>query len=229
MFGFSLVGLEIEDSGVDQLKEPEGGPAVARSKCYGVLAGAFNAPDEEQGKRVLEGALAADFAEATSELPFELDTQLAEPPAGWTAEDLHSEYLRLFEVGMGGPPCPLYGGTWGGDRMRVMEEVVRFYNYFGLKSSEDRRIPPDHLSTELEFLHYLTFREAAAALPTLAPPYRRAQLDFIERQPGRWVPKLKAKLHDLDAAEFFTGLVDLTAELLERDHAHLADTAETPA
>ena len=48
--------------------------------------------------------------------------------------------------------------------MKSMEEVIRFYNYFGLKLSDERRIPPDHLATELEFLHYLTFRQAASKL-----------------------------------------------------------------
>ena len=60
--------------------------------------------------------------------------------------------------------CPLYGGTYGGDRMRTMEEVVRFYRYFGLRPDEETREPPDHLSAQLEFLHFLTYREAKVLL-----------------------------------------------------------------
>ena len=225
MFGFLLVGLDVKDAGGDELKEPEGGPEVARSKCYGMMAAIFNVPDETQFKELNDGTYKERFVEACEELPFELDIELEALPEEWSAEDFHSEYLNLFDVGMGGPPCPLYGGVWGGDRMQVMEEVVRFYNYFGLKSSEERRIPPDHLSTELEFLHYLTYREAAAPMPNLAAPYRRAQIDFIDRQPGRWLPNLAKKLDELDPAPYFTSLVALTTQMLERDRKHL-DEAE---
>ncbi len=221
MFGFSLTGLDIKDAGVDEIKEPEGGPEVARSKCYGMLAASFNVPDETQFKELTDGTYKERLAEACTELPFEIDVEIEALPAEWSADDFHSEYLNLFDVGAGGPPCPLYGGVWGADRMKVMEEVVRFYNYFGLKTSEDRRIPPDHLSTELEFMHYLTYREAAAPMPNLAAPYRRAQIDFIDRQLGRWVPKLSEKLSGLDPAPYFTSLVAYSEQLLERDRAHL--------
>lgn len=228
MFGFSLVGLDVKDAGVDQLVEPEGGPIVARSMCYGMLAASFNVPDETQFKELNDGTYRERFAEACEELPFKLDIEIEALPEDWSADDFHSEYLNLFDVGAGGPPCPLYGGVWGGDRMQVMEEVMRFYNYFGLKSSEERRIPPDHLSTELEFMHYLTYREAAAPMPNLAVPYRRAQIDFIDRQPGRWLPRLSEKLNQLEPAPYFTSLIALTTQMLERDRKHL-DEAEAPA
>lgn len=227
MFGFSLVGLDIEEAGVADFKEPEGGPGVARSKCYAMLASAFNVPDEQQFNELKDSTFESRLGEQCAELPYELELKIEQLPKEWSSEDFHSEYLNLFEVGAGGPPCPLYGGVWGGDRMQVMEEVVRFYNYFGLKSAEDRRIPPDHLSTELEFLHYLTYCEAAAPMPNLAAPYRRAQIDFIDRQPGRWIPKLSKRLEELEAAPYFTSLVALTARMIEGDRRYLAE--ESPA
>lgn len=231
MFGFSLAGLDIKDTGVEDIEEPEGGPDVARSKCYALIASGFNVPDEEGFAGISGGGLAESLEAERGELPFEFEFALEPPPGEWSHEDFQAEYLRLFEVGQGGPPCPLYGGVWSADRMKAMEEVVRFYNYFGLKLSEDRRIPPDHLATELEFLHYLTFRQAASKLAQIAAPYRRAQLDFIERQPGSWVPKLKERLEGLEAAAFFTSLVDATARFLAADLKHLSEEAgsSTPA
>lgn len=225
MFGFSLVGLDIKDAGVDQLKEPEGGPTVARSKLYGLLASAFNTPSEAEFNEIKSGGFSKKLDEASEELPYEIDVGLEPLPDEWSSADLHSEFLNLFEVGAGGPPCPLFGGVWAGDRMAVIEEVVRFYNYFGLKSSEERRIPPDHLATELEFLHYLTYREAASPMETLAVPYRHAQLDFIERQPGRWLPKFSEKLAKLGPARYFTSLVALVSKLLESDRNLLKQEA----
>jgi DMSO reductase family type II enzyme chaperone len=227
MFGFSLVGLDIKDAGVDGLKEPEDGPEVARSKCYALLASGYSVPDEEQFRRLSGGELMAALDEQRGELPFEFDFAIEPVPAEFSHDDLQAEFLRLFEVGAGGPPCPLYGGVWSADRMKSMEEVMRFYNYFGLKLSDERRIPPDHLATELEFLHYLTFRQAASSLAQMAASYHRAQIDFIERQPGRWVPKLKERLDGLQAAAFFTSLLDATARFLVADHEHLVEAPAT--
>lgn len=229
MFGFSLVGLDIKEAGVEGVEEPQSGPEVARSKCYALLASGFSAPDEERFGQLADGELPRLLDEQLAELPYEFDFALAPLPPEWSREDYEAEFLRLFEVGPGGPPCPLYGGVWSADRMKSMEEVMRFYKYFGLKLSDERRVPPDHLSTELEFLHYLTFRQAAAKLDAMAQSYRRAQLDFIARQPGRWVPKLKQRLDGIESADFFTSLVDATARFLATDHGHLAADSEAPA
>jgi DMSO reductase family type II enzyme chaperone len=231
MFGFSLAGLDIKEAGIEGIEEPEGGPDVARSKCYALLASGYNVPDSEGFAAIAGGDLLESLEAERGELPYEFEFSIEPPPGDWSHDDFQAEFLRLFEVGAGGPPCPLYGGVWSADRMKAMEEVVRFYNYFGLKLSDERRIPPDHLATELEFLHYLSFRQAASKLAQIAAPYRRAQLDFIERQPGNWVPKLKERLAELETVAFFESLVDATARFLEADHQHLTEEtgSSTPA
>jgi hypothetical protein len=79
--------------------------------------------------------------------------------------------------------------------MQTMEECVRFYNHFGLTLAEAPRELPDHISTQLEFLHFLAFREAEAWRDGRDPgPWQRAGRDFLERHPGRWVPKLRERL-----------------------------------
>ncbi len=63
----------------------------------------------------------------------------------------------------------------------LLEELVRFYDYFGLKRNEDSEMP-DHLSVELEFMHFLTFLEQKAC--ERGEPIhelRKAQYDFLER------------------------------------------------
>ena len=133
-------------------------------------------------------------------------------------DDLAVEFTRLFDVGAGGPPCPLYGGLYVGARMKTMEEVVRFYNHFGLTVSESPRELPDHITTELEFLHFLAFREAQAIEQGAEPDaFRRAQRDFIARHLGRWIPKLRAKLEGANAMPFFPELVGRLERLLESE------------
>ncbi|AMN47553.1 putative ethylbenzene dehydrogenase (S25dD4) [Steroidobacter denitrificans] len=132
------------------------------------------------------------------------------------AEELAADYSALFDVGTGGkPPCPLHGGAYGGtQRLKVMEEVIRFYDHFGLRLSPDLNEMPDQLGAELEFLHFLSFRQAEAGDGDDTLPYRRAERDFIARHPGRWVPEMRARLEKTAASPFYREIVMLLDEFL---------------
>ncbi len=197
--------------------------AGARSRLYAVLASVFAFPDQELHSAVRDGALSRSLAEVCAVLPYDL-------PAGATAgladagasyADFESEYIRLFDVGAGGPPCPLYGGVYQGDRMKVMEDATRFYNFFELHVSADMRELPDHITTELEFLHYLTFRESE--LPPDGPEtawLRRAERDFLERHLCRWVPKLAERLAKQQTCAFYPALVEFAQAFFTADRAY---------
>ncbi len=197
---------------------PEEERATARSRAFRIFVEALRYPDETLVEVVRGGHLAAALR-ATLEtiepsLGCEVDWNALR--AAGDGDDLAVEYTRLFDVGVSGPPCPLYGGLYTGARMKTMEETVRFYNYFGLSLSEGPRELPDHLATELEFLHFLAFHEARALQCGEDPgSYRRAQADFIERHPGRWVPKLRARLEQQEPMPFFLAVVSALERLLE--------------
>lgn len=201
--------------------------AAARSRAYALIAEALRYPDDELRDILFEGGLSVPLYESLSAL----SPGFAIPAERWrtlqdvgSADDLAVEYTRLFDVGASGPPCPLYGGLYAGDRMKTMEEAVRFYNHFGLTLSEAQRELPDHVSTQLEFMHYLSFREAEA-LHTGADPgsFRRAQRDFVSRHLGAWIPELCKRLERENAPAYFTTLIATLAELLSWDREHLAD------
>jgi DMSO reductase family type II enzyme chaperone len=108
--------------------------------------------------------------------------------------------------------------------MKTMEEAVRFYNHFGLTLSEAPRELPDHLTTELEFLHFLTYREAETLAAGGDPgPWRRAQRDFVSRHPARWVPKLRERLEAADPMPFFRELVGKLTSFLAGEAERLKD------
>lgn len=198
--------------------------AARRSQAYGLFARAWEYPEAELRESITSGELAERLCETLASIDPALvedaDRQaLAETGAG---DDLEVEYTRLFDVGPSGPPCPLHGGLYGGARMKVMEEAVRFYNHFGLSLSESPRELPDHLTTELEFLHYLSFREAQALQAGEdAEPFRRARRDFVERHAGRWIPRLRERLEAQDAAPFFRELARRLERLLLHEKAQL--------
>lgn len=209
---------------LEHLSTPEQEQAGARSRCYRMLAAAFAYPDDEMRETIRSGELAEALEAAVGAVDPELGAGVEWPAlceAGGP-DDLAVEFTRLFDVGASGPPCPLNGGLYGGARMKVMEEAVRFYNHFGLHLDERSRELPDHLQTELEFLHYLTFREAQSLVAAEDPgPYRRAQRDFVARHPGRFVPLLRERLEAQQPLSFFRVLVGLLAGFLERDLRHL--------
>jgi DMSO reductase family type II enzyme chaperone len=205
--------------------------ATSRSRAYATFAGCFEYPDEELCELVRSGALARALRAVLGALDGELAADLDEAALSDAGEGdaLAVEFTRLFDVGAAGPPCPLYGGIWGGARMKTMEEAVRFYNHFGLTLSESPRELPDHLTTELEFLHFLAFHEAEALQCSGDPgPWRRAARDFVARHPGRWVPKLRAKLAEQDPVPFFRELVRQLERFLAHDARRLVTLEGAP-
>jgi DMSO reductase family type II enzyme chaperone len=213
---------------VETVTGPGGARAAARSRAYRLFAEALDYPDDELRESIQTGTL----AEALREVLAALDPTLVDE-IDWEGlrdagdgDDLEVEYTRLFDVGVSGPPCPLYGGLYGGARMKTMEEAVRFYNHFGLTLSESPRELPDHVTTQLEFLHYLAFREAEALGQGEDPgAFMRAQRDFLERHPGKWVPKLCARLDQQDPMRFFPALARGLERFLAHAHAELQEAA----
>jgi DMSO reductase family type II enzyme chaperone len=197
--------------------------AAQRSRLYQLLEAAFAFPDDEFFTAVRDGTFATALAHLCEALPYDL-TSVATLDLGAVGEsyaEFEAEYIRLFDVGAAGPPCPLYAGVYIGDRMKVMEDATRFYNFFSLRVSPQLRELPDHITTELEFLHYLTFREAEARQHGLDPtPLLRAQRDFLARQLCKWVPRLYARLAKQTTLPFFPALVRFAIAFFERDQAY---------
>jgi putative dimethyl sulfoxide reductase chaperone len=196
---------------------------VARSQLYLLLRLAFAFPDPDFFEAVRDGDFSLRLAELCSRLPYDVLAQatLGLGRAGTDYADFEAEYIRLFDVGAAGPPCPLYGGVYVGDRMKVMEDATRFYNFFHLRLSPQVRELPDHITTQLEFMHYLTYREAEVRPQGIDPaPLLRAERDFLARHLCRWVPRLRERLANKEAIPFFPALVDFTLAFLRADHDH---------
>lgn len=191
--------------------------AATRSDLYASFAHAFTYPDGGWVAAIRAGEVAARLKALCSALepepPFAPDCA-ALANAGEGDDDLAVEYTRLFDTGA----VSLHGGHHHGARMQVMEEVLRFYEHFGLAPDPTRNELPDHLVSELEFMHYLAHREAAAWSNGLDPgPFRRAQCDYLARQLGRWAPRLHGHLLGQDALPFFVEVARLLAAFLESE------------
>ena len=222
MFVYSLDGLEIDGDLANDV-EIEDNEITARSGVYQVLGRIFSIPDDDAHQVAVEGKWPEKLREAADLLAFDFDFGVAALASSVSAEEYQAEYLRLFEVGDGsGCPAPIYGGLYtGGDRRKQMEEVSRFFEYFGLKTSKDDKRPPDHLATEFEFMQYLAFKEAASPSPRLGGSFHRDQEDFLERQLISWLDEFAANLAAADALPVFIWASRTAAEFVKADLQYL--------
>jgi DMSO reductase family type II enzyme chaperone len=202
----------------------EDGPqllAGARSACYRLLAKAFSFPDLELRTAITSGEWEASWRDAAQNLPFEIP---ADEECDTAVDSLEEGFIGVFEVGPGKPFCPLYEGSHRSGRMKLMEDVVRFFEHFGLRAAPEDQ--PDHLCAELDFMHYLSFKEAAAlAHGDAVADLRRAQRDFLDRHLCQWLPRLLARLESSDRApDFYRRQAVHAVELCRRDLAWLKET-----
>ncbi len=213
------------------LRSDEELAAAARSSLYRRLATAFAFPAAEFVESVASGrfldALTAEAATLPFSLAVDAEARRAFADASLAGEYLAQEYLRLFEVGPGRAPCPLYEGSHRSGRMKIMEELVRFYEHFGLQPAPGDQ--PDHVCAQLEFMHYLAFKEAAA-LAAGGPfqGYVLAQRDFLSRRLTRWLPRLRARLEQLEPLPFYSSLAHLAEDFCRGDLAWLTRRGAKP-
>jgi len=223
MFVYSLDGLEI-DGDIPPDQEIEENEITARAAVYQVFAGIFNVPGETSHKDAIGGKWPEKLREASELLAFDFDFGVAALAPSVSQQDFEAEYLRLFEVGSGtdGPAAPICGGFYDdGDRRKRMEEVVRFFEYFGLKASTSEARPPDHLATELEFMQYLAFKEAASPSPRLSASYHRAQEDFLDRQMANWLPTLAQRVEESNGLPIWVWATQTASNFVTADLAYV--------
>jgi DMSO reductase family type II enzyme chaperone len=113
-------------------------------------------------------------------------------PLAERREDYEQEFLAIFEVGLPHPPCPLIETHWNKSDAtpRILHEHILFYRQFGLELRATANETADHLRHQLEFLHYLCRREAAAlaaGTPEAADQFARGRRDYLARHPARWI------------------------------------------
>lgn len=201
--------------------------AATRSRLYALFATALQFPRDEIGDALADGELYQALADAARALPYRYT--FVTPPS-LDARTLGQAHTALFDAITGRPRVALLEARHEGamPEQQLWEELLRFYRYFGLDfSAGAARERPDHLLTELEFMHYLAFLEAGAP-PATTESLRRAQADFLERHLARWLPALREALAgDAGAAPYDT-LLDALARFVGADCAYLGVAATDP-
>lgn len=168
-------------------------------------------------------------------LPYEVTNlaALLEEWQGTERDELRRVYSSLFEVGSDGPPVPIREDLHRDQPAGLREDIVRFYDFFGYDLQESFAWAPDHLSVELEFMHFLAFRELqnSESAEDDADPlsYQLAQFDFAERHLCNWVPELATKVLEQQPDALYGRLLAALSEFLVKDYEWQAATIKDGA
>lgn len=217
-FIYSLEGLE-------KAEEVE---TSARSQLYLLFSDSFHVPDEEFYTDVRSGTLKGWVRDAMERLPYKLDfmdsVEQLDAQVGY--EEFNSEFMRLFEVR---PVCSLNESQHRGSHTTVLEDLVRFYNFFDLSAAGARELP-DHLRIELDFMHFLTFKEAEKLHSGMdSGSFVRAESDFLQRHLVEWVPLVHQKVDQFAQLDFFKVLTRLLERFISCECELLKDRAASSA
>lgn len=223
-------------SSATTLLDPEAAPvrkALARSAIYHVLATACAYPSEERLRRLVKETY-PDAEEGASDLPKPVRSALERVGgalSGQAPGDVRSEHHQLFGH-MPLPDCPAYETGYLGSSVfrqaQAMADIAGFYRAFGLKASGVERERVDHLTVELEFMRFLTFKQAVALVHhgrASADVCRRAQGRFWGDHLGRWLPVFAGLLVAKNPGGYF-GAVASLLNVFARSEAAVLGKAE---
>ncbi len=238
---------------------PKDAPAVeralCRSKLYLLVSWGYLYPEDdefldylqsgefvEDGRSALEGLKkelqntgGQEAEERIAALSAHFDTiEEWEKTEGenWSIQDLRDEHRRVFSNVIA-LDCPPYETLFGNDHVfgqsYVMGDIAGFYSAFGLQLSPDIHERLDHLSVELEFMHYLAYKESYAILHDGAEKLKtvmEAEKKFVKEHIGRWVPLFADMLKRKAEYGFYKVLADFTADWVAFDVAFLGVTPQ---
>lgn len=200
-----------------------------RSNLYGFLAAVFRA---EPTPALLRGIRETAFKRALEVAGVELDVD----PAGETddafLDALAIEFTRLFiGPGVHVPPYAAvhlgdeWASLWGPDTVWVKD----FIEAAGFAYRTGYHDLPDHVSVELEFMHELTAKEAAALEAsdmTEAARLQAIESTFVNDHLARWIPAFCDRVAGHAERRFYRGLANLTKDFIEAERASLGNGAK---
>lgn len=168
---------------------------TARSNIYRFLALGFSYPQASLLSRLNEQLFAL---EASLDV---LDDRVSLGKAGavrsaletMTVDGLEASYLRCFGHTIS-KECPPYETEYGQahifQQSGSLADIAGFYRAFGLELAPDLNDRLDHISVELEFMHFLCLKEAYALNKGHAQEQvalcRDAQAKFLREHLGQW-------------------------------------------
>lgn len=215
--------------------------ALERSVVYLLLGKALTYPTEALmsmlGKTFLEdgGAGVTSRGGLNATIPQELQEFLSALQYWSTPErrpELEAEYNRLF-AHAGSSPCPPYETEFGYSNIfqktDAMADIAGFYRAYGLEPAATGTERVDFISTELEFMSYLTHHEAYAREHNEAEHLEvclDTQRKFLRDHLGRWTAAFADILSHSTANSYYTSVARFLASFIASELESLGVTPE---
>ncbi len=196
---------------------------LAIINTYSALSGCYLPPDENLAGLVSQleenlGSWVPQGQEPLKSMIADLNGQ----SSGLTEMSL--DYTRLF-LGPFGVLAPPFGSVYlnAGKKMvmdETTEEVARMYLRAGLDVDRQFNNPADHITAELEFMHYLHYQEQAALNDShdhKAHEFKSLRQEFFRKHIGKWGPTFAHKVEENAQLNFYRQLGLLTRLVLAAD------------
>ena len=194
--------------------------AVSRATAYAIFSLLISSPHEVNPRDKITDI-------QLSELPFDFDLEKIMNDFSLNDEDtLKKQFSALFEIGDHGPPIPIREDLFLNQPAKLKEDLVRFYEHFGYELDEGFLWQMDHLSIQLEFMHFLAMGEFEEQKDKLS--YQLGQLDFTQKHLINWVPKLAEQLSVLSKEDEIYAKISIELKtFLEHDLKWQEQTIKT--
>ncbi|MGR3309332.1 MAG: TorD/DmsD family molecular chaperone [Candidatus Brocadiales bacterium] len=217
---------------------------LARSTIYQFLSLCFGEPNEEtfpilkdkeyleNVQESLESYLAIDRlsgADKDTSSIKKAPQLIVDCLNGKSVEDVNTEYSKRFGSYISSKECPIYDTFYGKldifQQTQELADITGFYRAFDLKHADDvKKDKLDHLSIELEFLHYLTYKEAYAL-----ENHGDEQLDicvsaekkFMKSHLGRWIGHFALLVNKHSQEGFYANSANLLKDFVELEWKYL--------
>lgn len=193
---------------------------LARSAVYRLLSQALVYPVEEE-LAALRGVDLPQARDAAKLLPARLTPLLSALEgslAGVDALTLQAEHRRVFShvMSVDCPPCEtFYTARHIFQETQDLSDIGGFYKAFGLQMADKARL--DHITVELEFMHFLAYKEAYALAnhgAGRARLCRAVQRKFMQDHLGRWGGRFARLLANKADGGYFAGVAALLEAFL---------------
>ena len=139
-------------------------------------------------------------------------------------EYLKVDYARLF-VGPFNLLAPPYGSVYLENERLVMgnstADVQQRYKAAGLDVATDFKDAPDHIAAELEFMHFLIFKEMEAINQADVHSIITCLLNqqsFLQYHLGAWVTEFTDNVVDTAKTSFYQNLARATEAFIKDDY-----------
>ncbi|MDE2484045.1 MAG: molecular chaperone TorD family protein [candidate division NC10 bacterium] len=205
--------------------------ALDRSDLYRWLSLAFRYPDADPAAHLQTSALIAletmleRIASEERDVLRPVLTSLRARCADRDLAALQSDHRRVFGH-IESSLCPPYETRYDirhlFQQTQQLADIAGFYRAFGLELSDDANERPDYLPIELEFLHFLCFKEAYALEhhgPEQVKVVRDAEAAFLRDHLLRWAPSFAGRLKDQAGDGFYEQLATLLLVFLRAEAA----------